>query len=532
MLNLTVDLFGESINVFEVSGRLEGFEHYLESIFGPRGPLSSRKVNDKLEDALKRVRLARDVNNNLVDQVDSIPNVIDNNFNHPKASLGLKVFGNELRYHTLDGDDEVADALNKVNPVRLLQQLLSGQEINYNKATMFMDADYVVPTGGGLPLSLNAFGTAAVSLKMSGSLKGGNFLQTGELDVTGNIRPSVAVNVVGTMGVDAYYSSAGIRLKTNLYTSSAVDAQLKVRGKRLVSLAFNLPKDKIEIITAESELLVLAGAGAVELPQRGDARGRVERRFCSWPALDQTLGLNFCADLQFPNASHRADAPGFLLNGPTRFSLAFQKADLTANNVVSLVFDTPGSAQKRELSARLHLDNNTNNLTLLIQSAKVKYEALGRYKNTEGDKHILFELNINDKKHVDMELSLKTEKITNGFKYLPRLYLEINSTGIAELSGTLQLIEKKGVSQCDVNLEFKTRKLESQLTGYVKRGEATVQLYLKLNYKFQNATDETVTLDASFTHRHSKSYTRAEGEIKIISSAYPKYNFKSSLHYQ
>jgi hypothetical protein len=61
---------------------------------------------------------------------------------------------------------------------------------------------------------------------------------------------SVAIDVVGTMGVDAYYASTGIKLRTNMYSSSSVDGQLKVRGTKLVSLNFNLPKDKIEIINA------------------------------------------------------------------------------------------------------------------------------------------------------------------------------------------------------------------------------------------------------------------------------------------
>jgi hypothetical protein len=35
-----------------------------------------------------------------------------------------------------------------------------------------------------------------------------------------------------------------------MYSSSAVEGQLKVRGAKLVSLNFNLPQDKIEIINA------------------------------------------------------------------------------------------------------------------------------------------------------------------------------------------------------------------------------------------------------------------------------------------
>ena len=37
MVNITVDLFGQSMNLLEVGGRVEGLEYLLESYFGPEG---------------------------------------------------------------------------------------------------------------------------------------------------------------------------------------------------------------------------------------------------------------------------------------------------------------------------------------------------------------------------------------------------------------------------------------------------------------------------------------------------------------
>ena len=37
MVNLTVNLFGESLNLFEVGARAEGFESMIEDFFGPDG---------------------------------------------------------------------------------------------------------------------------------------------------------------------------------------------------------------------------------------------------------------------------------------------------------------------------------------------------------------------------------------------------------------------------------------------------------------------------------------------------------------
>lgn len=54
--------------------------------------------------------------------------------------------------------------------------------------------------------------------------------------------------------MDAYYASTAIKLKTNVYTSTAVEGQVKVRGTQLVSVRFSLPNEKTEIFSVESVL--------------------------------------------------------------------------------------------------------------------------------------------------------------------------------------------------------------------------------------------------------------------------------------
>lgn len=76
MLNFSIDLFGESINLLEVYGRAEGFERYFEAMFGPKGPLNSQKLQETF---LSKTRFSRSVsdNNVLKNQVDELPNVMD-----------------------------------------------------------------------------------------------------------------------------------------------------------------------------------------------------------------------------------------------------------------------------------------------------------------------------------------------------------------------------------------------------------------------------------------------------------------------
>lgn len=176
----------------------------------------------------------------------------------------MKVFGNDLKYAMFYGEEEIKAALRTLNPIDHLKRILSGkvcrynslndlcsdsplQEISYNKASMFMDCSLVVPSSAGLPLTLNAVGTSSINMKLYGELDGLGFMKTKELDLKGSIRPDAAIDITGTMSVDAYYASAGIKLKTSLYTSSAIEGSIKIRGKKLVNIKFSLPKKTTEI---------------------------------------------------------------------------------------------------------------------------------------------------------------------------------------------------------------------------------------------------------------------------------------------
>lgn len=88
--NVTFDLFGESVNVFELTTRLEGLEYYAEKLFGPDGPYNNEKVSGFFKSLLRSYRSAPE-EEDYWRRVKRLPNVIDNNFNNPRISFGYKV---------------------------------------------------------------------------------------------------------------------------------------------------------------------------------------------------------------------------------------------------------------------------------------------------------------------------------------------------------------------------------------------------------------------------------------------------------
>ena len=187
--NVTVDLFGESVNVFEVSMRMEGMEYYVENIFGPEGPLSNEKVGNHFNRFLRTFRSADENNENYSGKVKRLNNVIDNNFDNPRISMSYKIFGNELRFKMLDGDREIKTGLASLNPWAKVKQILSGKEFHSENTVMFLDSSYVVPTTSGLPVRLDLAGSAAYDFKFSGMLNSERISSHAECEVLGNVTP-------------------------------------------------------------------------------------------------------------------------------------------------------------------------------------------------------------------------------------------------------------------------------------------------------------------------------------------------------
>ncbi|CAG9760349.1 unnamed protein product [Ceutorhynchus assimilis] len=542
MVNLTVDLFGKYVNLLEVQGRVEGFEHYLESFFGPGG--RANVIKEKMEEYKMRWIREASEKNLVENNVQDIADAVDNLEKNPKVALGIKIFGNDLKYATFKGDGEIKQAMEYFNILTYLKQILSGKEIMYKKATMFLDSNYVVPSGAGLPLFISALGTASVNIKLFGSLKAAGFSQKKELDLVANFEPTAAIDISAEMSLSAFYESTGIKLKTDMQSSIAVKGNIEIKGAKLVSVKFSLPKKNVKIFGARSELLVRQKN--IENPQTGLQKTSVSNSMCSWPAISEAIGLTLCTDYSYRNSTSIFNAPDFILAGPANFQIYVQKSDPTANiylfeykwkqahdlDVISLTFDTPGSEVNRLMHSNFTMSKDGHNLTMLMQSSSGIILARGVIKNTEEQKVFQMVLDINDKKHFDTSVGYDRFKKVNGYIYKPKLYIGVNGERVVELKGTVDLISKKDISQYTLDLKFHTKRLTSKLFGYISKTDSSIGTDLHMDYKFINTKEQRVSLKFSVANRSRKNLAVILGTCDIQSTAYPNYNFFSNVTFQ
>ncbi|KAF2366665.1 Lipid transport protein N-terminal [Trinorchestia longiramus] len=185
-LNFTTDLFGQSINWLELETRVEGFERPLENMFMGTMPnpvpasdgILDRKVRSLIEmtgaaDAYRRKQ--------------------------PELSVAMRTFGNDVFFEHLHGARPIRDALDKLDPLILVERLNKGETLSLQKSVRPIESMARIATSSGLPLSVELMGTVSLDILARatiefGSLNPANF--DPRVDIRGTLTPSVVSEVL------------------------------------------------------------------------------------------------------------------------------------------------------------------------------------------------------------------------------------------------------------------------------------------------------------------------------------------------
>ena len=62
---------------------------------------------------------------------------------------------------------------------------------------------------------------------------------------------SAAVDVIGTMSMDAFVSQTGLKLATTLHTSTEAAGLIQLQQGKVFNIDINMPRENIEILSIE-----------------------------------------------------------------------------------------------------------------------------------------------------------------------------------------------------------------------------------------------------------------------------------------
>ncbi|XP_002734473.1 uncharacterized protein LOC100370756 [Saccoglossus kowalevskii] len=357
MLNMTVNILGKSVNVFETGFDAEGLEPLLEGLFGPQGyfpnlnlialfnnmtgnldylnprqePVKNNaysKFNSKIQKSKNAVEEPRFLANKIHKALEDLHDDVSHKQLSPSVSAYIKVLGNELGFANLDDIKNLMPniSVSDLPSMSAIMKLLAdGIDYNVTRSYMFLEANHVIPTGMGLPLNVSVNGTTVVALRIAGKFDMRKYLQQ-DVVASGLVSPSAAVEIVGRFGVNVpLFGESGVQLNATMYHNSQLEGNVTLKGSEL---RFNVNKTlkPINLVNISAEQYLVRGARIERL--EGIKENRTEWSNCTSSLLNTTalFGLDLCTSLSYSNASN-VTAPRFPLTGPTSFNLTVNPTD-------------------------------------------------------------------------------------------------------------------------------------------------------------------------------------------------------------
>jgi hypothetical protein len=490
MVNLTVDMFGQSVNLLEVGGRVQGIEDLLEKLFGPE------KEVDNILNRDKRA-LVRD------DVLNTIDRKFDKKTDSDQLSYYLRIFGNDVRAADIYRFD-LDSIKSRFNFLDWLIELAKEHSIDVTRNFHFLDASLAVPTGTGMPVRLSAEGTATVGLTLKGKVDIRQmFSSPSTFDISGSVKPSAAIEVRGEMGIDAFVAKTGLKVVNVMHTSTVLDGALQLRNGKVFNLDFNVPQDKMEIFSAESQLFVTYRDQDRE--QKKAPAQTWQWKKCTGQTIIDKTGLQLCAEMSLPSGKEKMILP---MSGPAVAKIYLNKLDTykglhfdtsytqrDGSDVVRVSFNMPGSRVDRELTTVFTLDRQQQQVRLDVKTPWKKLNVEGGLVNRADLKQATLKALLDDTTQYSIVAEVQIDESNRReTRYLPKLEIQIpNRPNIlfdgtvtyakgvkaevrvapknafsdpVTVDGSVQVRERKQAVKYDVNLQIGSPIFKGTFTGY------------------------------------------------------------------
>ncbi|XP_069164339.1 vitellogenin-like [Procambarus clarkii] len=406
--NLTAALAGISMNLGEVGARLEGFEPFIEEMFGHESYLQKASFAQILNDI---ARFVDEKKNKIFDhfqrelrQRRSIDMSTLSNFFHKlysddsrvaKADVFARFMGQEISFVSLAGN------LKDINPDTIFDTgLLYVNDILYQLKNLKIDSartaqmyiDYSFPTIQGTPLKLKMEGTTVVGLKMDGKISAKKIFK---------IIPSLSVQVDGFVGYGN--CDTGLEMKNTISSSNGISITVDPQKDNELEFHLDIP-DRMDIIDIESKVyLKQLSANPTSRPTvspESSRNARISLQSCI-NTLEPVLNLKLCYDINVPDI-FRSNA--IQLGEPLTAKLSVEKAEPSMkgyimraaienerhSKLIKAKFEVAGSSTPREAQITMSYttEGEINKVSAKLESPALSSQVWAHVSNKDDHKGV------------------------------------------------------------------------------------------------------------------------------------------------
>jgi hypothetical protein len=527
--DLTINLFGRSINLLEVGARMEGLENILEHYFGPKGALAETGVGRTKRAAIDDAAIDK-INEKVKSQ--SI-------LKEAHGLMYLKMFGSELGYQSFDGES-MRNAKDKLNVLGLLRSIAKNHEQEFTQNFQILDLTYTIPTALGLPLKLDLNAHGTMHLKVGGKLDIVNLMHKPcNMDIDGHIKPSAAIEVKTEMGIDAFLTQTGIKMVANLHTSTSIEGKIMLKDAKIFKVHYAVPETEQEIVHGMTKFFVKHHES--EREQRMITKDAISVSKCSGETLAAITGLEMCGEVRLPNAAMVKTAPYFPLTGPVNVRMVISKKDpkLTSYDfeasktsadgadTLKLILDTPGSKINRELATIVTLNTVQKSLDINVRSPWKKVHAAASLVNQADLKKLTAKVVIDEQKEYSATATVALQKENDVMKIIPEFNVIMNGKNPLKAGGLIT-IQKNAKIVADLKIENLTEK-PITLVGSLEQVIGERQLRVNHDLAF---TSPLITLAGKgFVEKQRvKLIVRSENSFKFRDGKEHKMTIDTKLH--
>ncbi|XP_045119855.1 uncharacterized protein LOC123509550 isoform X2 [Portunus trituberculatus] len=533
-LNLTLQLLGKSVNVFEIGGNFKRMEDYVSGIerFFEKG---SYFENEDLKNLLKNLRPKREVSTGKLEQYQTMYNeakikkgAIEGRNEEPKASMYLRVFGNEM----LNSENVL-----KSDPLKMLQETL--QHLSSPRAFQVMNQEFVTPTLLGFPLRLKYNVTGSLSLDKEGRVQP---VSPGQLLLEGKLSPTVAVTSDETLLLDGYGFHSGIKRSTTHHAHSHFGGKINIQDGRVIDVQLDLPKTEVVKIYSSVKIALYSNTdqGWSDLAAHSDPG---ESEGCSSKALSDIIGLQVC----HVERSTKIIDTDVASSEPYEKKIVISKTDnfdkfvfslRQAKNAFEAIIDTPGSSVDRRVSVVVNSHGNGMDSTIVVPRRKVE----GEYEWSPTLKKVTLKYYQDSEVHGELDVNLQVVKEGANMRHTPHIVLswpgllEVRANGSLLLgpqsigwNGTVMssLQSQPAVSQGhwkvvgdqhQASARVNVEQYYASISGSVLRESAITVVEAKSEYGTDSAQPNMLSFSAHFTEKLENKDKSLQGHISIQSS--------------